>query len=274
MTKEIDLAGQRFEKLVAVCKGERKATPKGKLLTTWVCKCDCGNTVTVPTQALRSGNTKSCGCLQKLDLTGMKFGRLTVLEESSSLVSPKGKKSTTWKCRCECGQVVCVRTELLRNGKTRSCGCLNSEVAFNKSMTHGRSNTHIYDIWCGMISRCKNKNYENYGGRGICVCDEWKGEHGFENFYKWAMEDGYVEGKKRSEQSLDRIDVNGNYCPENCRWTSYLEQQNNRRNNKLIEYKGEIRTLAEWCRELGIGYSKTELRLKRGWGIDEAFEKP
>ena len=143
-----------------------------------------------------------------------------------------------------------------------------------KSKSHGLSKTHLYNIWCGMVSRCKNKEYSNYGGRGIKVCEEWTGNHGFENFYEWAIKAGYDETKSRAEQSIDRIDVDGDYCPENCRWASYVTQQNNRRNNKLIEYRGDIKTLAEWCRELEIGYSKTELRLSRGWSVKDAFERP
>ena len=138
--------------------------------------------------------------------------------------------------------------------------------------THGKSEERIYRIWGNMLRRCdykKHISYKNYGARGIKVCDEWSKDHGFENFYQWAIKNGYSD-----DLTIDRIDVNGNYEPDNCRWITNTEQQNNRRNNKLIEYRGEIKTLAEWCRELGIGYSKTELRLSRGWSAEDSFEKP
>ena len=274
MGKFQDLTGMKFGKLTVVGRDKPFILKSGRTAVMWKCKCECGNECSVSTSSLKSGNKKSCGCLHQLDLTGMHFGRLTALEKSNSIVSPKGKKCTIWKCQCECGNIIYARTDLLRNGKTKSCGCLNSEIAMRKSKSHGLSKTHLYNIWCGMVSRCKNKEYSNYGGRGIKVCEEWTGNHGFENFYKWAIKAGYDETKSRAEQSIDRIDVDGDYCPENCRWASYVTQQNNRRNNKLIEYRGEIKTLAEWCRELEIGYSKTELRLSRGWSVKDAFERP
>lgn len=135
------------------------------------------------------------------------------------------------------------------------------------NLKHGMSSHRLYSIWDSMKSRCYRKTtapYAKYGGRGITVCDEWK--NSFQAFYDWAMENGY-----RDDLSIDRIDVNGSYCPENCRWVTMREQENNRRNNKLITYNGETHTQAEWCELLSIPPHVMTNRLKRGWSIERAF---
>lgn len=277
MGKKIDITGEKYGKLKVIKTGEAIRTKNGVPQTTWVCQCECGNMITVPTQSLRSGNTKSCGCLNEYDLTGKRFGRLTVIEKVKSKTNPCGSKSTMWKCICDCGNIVNVRTRLLTTSATKSCGCLNSELTSKRMKTHGFSNTHLYSILARMKARCENSHnneYKNYGARGIKVCDEWSGDNGFENFAKWAYENGYDESKSRTEQSIDRIDVNGDYCPENCRWATMTEQQNNRRNNLYIEYNGETKTLSEWCRELSIPYNRTLNRIYKGWSVKEAFETP
>lgn len=168
------------------------------------------------------------------DLTGQKFHRLTAIQKV------KGTRSR-WICKCECGKIVELVASDLINGLHKSCGCLereNQEHLAEKARKHGMTNSILYSKWCGMKERCFNSNYRyfhRYGGRGITICDEWLGEHGFENFAKWAYENGYDENKNGYEQSIDRKDTDGDYCPENCKWSTQLEQVKNRSNSFLIK---------------------------------------
>ena len=169
------------------------------------------------------------------DLTGQKFGRLTVIK-----FYEKRKRNTGssykyyWLCRCQCGNKIIVDVDNLKNNSTKSCGCISKEKPAH--ITHGLTNTLLYGVWGGIKTRCLNKNYKkykDYGGRGIIICDEWLND--FSSFYNWSIENGYKKGL-----TIDRIDVNRNYEPKNCRWTTQKVQQNNRRNNKRKELKNEI----------------------------------
>lgn len=203
-----------------------------------------------------------------IDLTGQRFGRLTVIRRVQNL----RKGATRWECLCDCGGKCITYTSNLRRGNARSCGCLHIESAMNtgkNSATHGKTNTRLYRIWTNMKTRCynkRNKNYEQWGKRGIYVCEEWR--NNFESFYNWSISNGYGENL-----SIDRIDNNGPYCPENCRWSTPKEQANNTRRTRLITWNGETLSLHGWAEKLGLGIETLFYRLKK-MTPEEAFTLP
>ena len=165
------------------------------------------------------------------DISGMRFGKLEAIER----VGSDKHRHSTWLCKCDCGNEIVVRSDSLIRGLQVSCGCYNIEQIRNRSITHGKANTRLYNIWRGIKKRCFVESevfYKDYGGRGITICDEWKDD--FEMFYEWSMQNGY-----REDLTIDRIDVNGNYEPTNCRWATLIEQQNNTRKNRFLTFNGE-----------------------------------
>lgn len=203
----------------------------------------------------------------KYDLTGKKFERLTVIKRVEN--SKSGQ--TRWLCKCDCGNETIVWGNHLRSGHTRSCGCINKEICAKipHKAKHGFHGTRLYRIWTGMKNRTspnQKASFKNYSGRGITLCDEWKE---FMPFYNWAMNNGY-----KDTLSIDRIDVNGNYEPSNCRWATFETQQNNKRTNRYISYNGETHTMSEWNKIKKFPYRLLNNRLKYGWSIERALTTP
>lgn len=219
-----------------------------------------------------------------MGLMGQRFGRLLVESAAEPYISPKKQtKHRRWNCLCDCGNSKIIRESSLTSGYSNSCGCLAAEVAGKASITHGFSNNQLYSVWYGMHKRCYNakaKDYKHYGGRGIKVCDRWLQKHdgveeGFVNFLT-DMESTFQKGLE-----IDRIDVNKNYEPSNCRWAPRRTQVINRRymgngfDARLIEYNGKTLCISEWADEVGVFKKVLSDRLgKLGWDIEKALTTP
>lgn len=205
----------------------------------------------------------------KLDLTGERYGNLVVISEYGRA----SDRAILWLCKCDCGNEHIARGTQLHRGFITSCGCMKGKKKIKTMGTHGMSYSRLYSTWKGIKRRCKSpkfRGYENYGGRGIRVCDEWLGENGFNNFHKWAIQNGYQE-----DLTIDRIDVDGDYEPTNCRWITNAEQQNNKRNTRYLTYKGETKNLHEWSKLTGIGKSTIVSRIDNyHWSVEKALETP
>lgn len=208
--------------------------------------------------------------MAKIDLRGQIFERLTVIEE----VGRNNRNEVLWKCRCSCGNYTNVTTYRLRKGSTKSCGCLNIDTTRRKTaqigkanITHNMSNTRIYKTYRNIIDRCynpKSKKYVDYGARGIHLSEEW---NTFENFYEWSKNNGYEE-----HLTIDRIDVNGNYEPSNCRWVDMNIQNNNRRTNRILELNGIKKTLSQWANEYNLKAGTLSARIDRyGFSLEDAL---
>lgn len=235
----------------------------------WLCECgDCGRQVWKSARQVFEHKASRCLCkfsygkYDGLDWVGKRYDHIEIVE-------PYNKATKTFHCRCDCGYEKDVRAYDLDRGSITSCGrkeCfwhgVNSRSAF------GMTRSRIYRIWCGMKRRCYDENsapYKDYGGRGITICDEWR--ESYLTFAAWAMENGYQD-----DLSIDRIDVNGNYCPENCRWVTMQEQAKNKRPYSELpakkrwgekwEINGETKFASEWCEEYGISYATVQYRIK------------
>jgi len=197
-----------------------------------------------------------------LNLVGQRFTRLTVVEEC-------GRRNTfkLWRCVCDCGNEVFVTTGHLRNGDTKSCGCYNVDNQRNLHVKHGQTGSRLYGIWNNMRRRCCDKGhirYDRYGARGIKVCEEW--DNSFESFAQWAKETGYNDNL-----SIDRINNNGDYRPDNCCWSTPTKQARNRETSCIIHGK----SVAEWAEVLGVNYNLLRQRICRdGLTLEEALAKP
>jgi len=206
---------------------------------------------------------------KKIEMKGQKFIRLLVLYECEE----RKNGLVVWRCKCDCGKEVEVRGCDLRSGKVISCGCLGREKTIKACTTHGFTRGYqqhtLYRKIAGMIQRCENPNdrqYHNYGARGITVCPEW---HDPKTFYDWAISNGWEEGLQ-----IDRIDVDGGYEPGNCRFVTIKEQQRNKQNTYWLEWQGKLRRLVDLAEEYGVPNHVLHHRLNNGWPLDQALNKP
>ena len=201
----------------------------------------------------------------RIDLTGQTYGNTVVIKIA---VDEKGKKKK-WLCKClECGDEFIASGSNLRSGHTKACKKCAIKKMMKKNITHGKTHTKIYRVWHSMINRCenpKNKSYINYGYKGINVCEEWKNPA---KFIEWSYNNGYEEGLE-----IDRINCNGNYEPNNCRWITKIQNANNKTNNKFIEYEGQTHTLAEWSRKYDVNYKRLSRLLIIGYDLHNAINR-
>ena len=202
-----------------------------------------------------------------VDLTGQRFGRLTVIKR----VENDGEK-VMWLCRCDCGNETTVFSGYLRNGDTKSCGCLSKDKLRERRFKHGESRkTRLYNIWIHIKHRTSGKANEKrtkkwYTDKNIKMCEEWAD---FRNFRDWANANGYDDSL-----TIDRIDGNKGYSPENCRWVDWKTQTRNKSNNINITRNGETKCLKDWCTELGLNYRSIFQRIARGWDKEKALTTP
>lgn len=213
-----------------------------------------------------------------VDLTGQRFGRLQVLCREGS----NKYKKATWRCKCDCGNEKVVIGSKLLIGETQSCGCYGyerrNEGSRKHQTIHGQKYTRLYDTWNNIKQRCNNPHhisYKYYGGKGIRVCDEWNND--FMTFYKWAFENGYNPQKdeiRKNRLTIDRIDSDKDYCPENCRWATYKEQANNRTNTRFLTYNNETKTISDWAKIFNLNHNSIYRRLNYGWDIEKTLTTP
>lgn len=272
-----DYIGKQFYYLTVVGPSTNLAKDSSKQ---WQFRCICGNIIERP-PARVIGNechSKSCGCMRyknikhkehrkentsKLDFEsfiGRKNNKLTVI----GFEKLKGDKRTKLKCLCDCGNITFILPYQFENGSVKSCGCIRGKTR-KKYYVDDKS---LYGIWSSMISRCHNKNninYKYYGERGIIVCDEWR--NSFQAFCDWVKS----VGGRPVGTSIDRINNDGPYCPENCRWVTVSQQARNKRNNIMLTYNGETKCYSDWAKQFGIKNETLRGRIKIGWSVERAL---
>lgn len=199
-----------------------------------------------------------------IDLSGKRFGKLVVIERAENV----GKGIAVWKCLCDCGNVTYVRGSNLKGGAVKSCGCL---LHVSRNYTHRMSKTRIYREWSSIKTRCcykTSERYKDYAPRGIQMCKEW--EQSFEAFRDWAYANGYADNL-----SIERINNDKGYQPDNCKWIPLNEQANNRRTSYAFTKDGVTKNLAEWCKDYGVNYQLAHNRIhKLGWDFERAMTTP
>lgn len=265
MRKPLDISGQRYGLLVALA---RAAPIRGG--SAWSCKCDCGKATTVPLNALRSGNTTSCGCKRwrVVDLTGLRYGRLTVVT-----LDGVGDHGAVWVAHCDCGKRTTQRGDGLRSGRVVSCGCYvrenTSRLLRARNLTHGLRRAPEYIVWHSMLRRClkprTGAEARNYKDRGITVCKRWLR---LENFL------ADMGQRPSAKHTLERINNSKGYSPANCRWATRKDQGRNRRSNRLLTWRGETLPCVVWAERLGLNPATLAVRLHSGWSTARALSTP
>lgn len=199
------------------------------------------------------------------DYRGKRFGHLVAIERTENTANGRA----VWKCKCDCGNLTYVRSNNLQSGAVKSCG--RTCPLHNHFSTHKESKTRLYQEWVGIKARCVYKGsgkYQYYGARGISMCKEWA--ESFEAFADWAKKNGY-----KDNLTIERLDFNKGYSPQNCKWITKSEQRRNTRNCFFITYQGVTKILDDWCKELNLDYKRTNNRLKKlGWSVERAFTEP
>jgi len=190
---------------------------------------------------------------KSLDLTGNKYGMLTPLYRCEN-------DKSKWVCRCDCGKIKSISLSNIRSGSSKSCGCKQGRSgASNSSYKHGGAHTKLHNVWKSMRQRCRNEkctDYKWYGAKGIDVCQEWDN---FSNFWEWSINNGYKDGL-----TIERTDSNRGYSPDNCRWITIEEQQRNKSNNHILEYKGKSFPMSVWSRKINMNYSTLRGKIRKG----------
>ena len=202
------------------------------------------------------------------DITGQKFGRLTVIK----YIGADKDRHSLWECACDCGNTYVAKANSIRRGLTKSCGCLQKESVIKMGTKHNLCHTRLYKIRASMKTRCYNPNamyFSRYGGRGIKICNEWLGKSGFINFYDWAMSHGYSENL-----TIDRTDNDGDYEPGNCQWSTKKEQANNNSQNHKVSYHDSEYTISQLSELLGIDPKLMQYRVSRVWPEDKLSLTP
>jgi len=261
----VDMIGKRFGLLTVI---DRDKTERKGSEAYWICRCECGRVKSINGCSLRKGATKSCGSgLHKIgngahDITGNRYGYLVALRIDYS-------RGSHWICKCDCGKEVSVDANALKTGNTRSCGCQKYVMSSAKNRKHGMSKSKLYGIWSDIKARCYNPNnasYDRYGARGIGMCDEWKNDPS--KFIEWSLNNGYFESdNNRVDCSIDRIDNDKGYSPNNCRWVDIYVQAYNKRRTIILTYNDETHTIREWSEKLGIKETTIRDRYKRGLSV-------
>lgn len=210
---------------------------------------------------------------ERKNLIGQRFGRLVVEKIDHEDYDKRGYfLQYRYLCRCDCGGTRIIPAESLKSGRANSCGCLHTEELLRRNYRHGMSKSALFIRYYHIKNRCYNPNsefYHCYGGRGIKMCPEWLGENGLINFAEWALKNGFKENL-----TIDRINNDGDYAPDNCRWTTNKIQSNNRNNNVHITFNGETHTISEWSDIVGIRAKTLYNRRKQGWSVKDMLTRP
>lgn len=261
-----DYIGNRYGHLVVLRQSEQSDIPNA-----FDFQCDCGKIVSFAPDRVIKGRQKSCGNCEFSNIKPIKFDINEYIGKKSHLLTVIGlsdrrpsDKRQYLDCLCECGNTIRILPYQFKSGKVKSCGCLKKN---SPAYIDGRTLNPLYGLWKNMLGRCENPNhpkYYQYGKRGISVCKDW---HDFWSFVEWSESVGGRPGG----YTLDRIDNNGNYCPENCRWATSSEQSINKSSNLNIEYNGVTKTLKEWSETLNISWDVLHNRLRKGWSVERAF---